>query len=99
MIALIPLMIVALSDLHIDQMLKIFESLIALTSEAVKAVWIALAPFLLAYLAYRQSQNRKALDANTQVSEKAFEVANGHNEKIVQLTETVKDVVTKNKDP
>ena len=88
-------LLLALTDPQVDHLIKLLESLMTMTSEGIKTLWFALSPLLLAYLAWRQAQNRKALDANTQVSEKAFEVANGHNEKIVTLTETVKEVAMK----
>jgi len=61
---------------------------------AVKTLWVTLSPVLLAYLAFRQSRNRKEIagkiDSNTGVSVKAFEAANSHNEKIAAVVEYVK---------
>lgn len=91
---ILALAILALTDMQVDHILKIVELFFAAMSEGVKAVWLALGPALIGYLAYRQAMNRKALDANTAVSKQAFDTANGHNEKIVAAVELSEKVLT-----
>lgn len=82
-----------LSDAHIGQLIELFGDTLTAIKEGFKAVWAALAPFMIGYLAYRQAMNKRALseeiDKNTAISNEAFTVANGHNAKIVQLNERV----------
>ncbi len=87
--------VVALTDLQVDQVIRIIEASLHTFAEGVKAVWVALSPIGIGYLMWRQAMNRKALDANTEVSKTAFEVANGHNEKIANLTEQLASVPQK----
>jgi hypothetical protein len=94
-IAAVILAVAALTELQVDQIIRIFEGSLHTMGEGVKTVWNLLSPALLAYLAYKQALNRKALDANTEVSKKAFEVANGHNEKISKAVEISEQVLTK----
>lgn len=87
--------LLALTDAQVDTVLKMIEHGLQAIQEGVKAVWILLSSALLAYLAYRQAVNRKALDQNTEVSKEAFKVANSHNEKISKLSEQVVEVASK----
>jgi hypothetical protein len=91
----------ALTETQTDHLIHLLEYLLKTFEVGVKALWAALAPFLLAYLAFRQARNRKEIETkieeNTRVSTDAFVVANGHNEKIARLTESVEAVVNKTK--
>lgn len=87
--------VMGLTDLQFDQILKMTDLGFRALGEAMKAVWITLTPALLGYLAYRQAMNRKALDANTEVSAKAFDAANDHNEKIAKAVKISEEVLTR----
>lgn len=76
-----------LSEPQVSELISIFRSCVEGFGDAMRALWITLSPVLLAYLAWKQAINRKALDDNTEVSKKAFDVANSHNDKIARLTE------------
>lgn len=84
----------ALTDSQFDKILAMLERGLSSIEAAIRTLWITMSPLLLAYLAYRQSQNRKEIsskiDGNTEVSVKAFEAANNHNEKIAAVVELVK---------
>lgn len=83
----------ALTELQVDELIDILKSLLEAVGSGVQTVWNLLSPILLAYLAFRQAQNRKALDDNTKVSTDAFAVANGHNEKIAEAVKISKGVL------
>lgn len=94
MITLIENLLLALTDSQFDKVLAMVERGFMAIETAVKTLWVTLSPLLLGYLAYRQAQNRKEIsgkiDGNTEVSVKAFEAANSHNEKIAAVVEYVK---------
>lgn len=94
MTTLIENLLLALTDTQCDKVLAMIERGFLAIEQAVRTLWITLSPLLLGYLAYRQAQNRREItgkiDSNTEVSVKAFEVANSHNEKIAAVVEYVK---------
>ncbi len=59
--------LVALTDLQFDKILDMLAAGMRAIGEAVKAVWIALAPTLIAYLAWRQHANNKAREKGQEV--------------------------------
>lgn len=97
-------MLSALTEGQVDQIIQMFKGIIETIGAGIHTMWITLSPVLLGYLAYRQSINRREIagkiDQNTEVSTKAFNTANGHNEKIaeaVQLTKQAIQVATEKK--
>jgi hypothetical protein len=86
----------ALTEPQVDQVIQICRSVIETIGAGINTLWTTLSPILLGYLAYRQSANRREIagkiDVNTEVSTKAFETANGHNEKIAAAMELTKEV-------
>ncbi len=87
----------ALTEGQVDQIISITRSVIETIGSGINTLWITLSPLLLGYLAYRQSINRREIagkiDENTQVSAKAFETANGHNEKIAAAVQLTKEAI------
>lgn len=99
---MIPIQILAallatLTENQVDQIIQITRSVIETIGSGINTLWITLSPVLLGYLAYRQSINRREIagkiDQNTEVSTKAFETANGHNEKIAAAVQLSKEVI------
>lgn len=85
----------ALTDAHMDQIIILVGNGMNSLQEAVKTLWVTLSPVLLAYILWRQALNRRVIEAkidqNTKVSVEAFHVANGHNDKIANLTKVITD--------
>lgn len=77
-----------LSPEQIDRLLDMGRDLLALLTTVI-----------VTWLAVWQTKNKNILKEeirqNTEISKQAFEVANGHNDKIVQLTQRVTDVASK----
>ncbi len=73
--------------------MKQSDPVLGMIQQGVLVLWVSLAPFLIGYLTIRQRRNReemeKLINANTKISTEAFKVANGHNEKIADLTRMV----------
>lgn len=94
MIATLLIYLLALTDMQVDEFIKILKAFLDAIYSGVSTLWVTLSPLLLAYLAYRQRENRKALDDNTKVNKEALDTANGHNEKIVEAVQLSKDAIT-----
>ena len=71
----------ALTDLQIDKLIDLGAASVRACGEAIKTAWIALAPALISYLAWRQHANNKSrkegqqtiagkLDENTDITKK-----------------------------
>jgi hypothetical protein len=95
-------LLLALTELQVDELIRILRSIIETSGEGIKTLWVTLSPVLLGYLAYRQAANRKEIAGkiadNTDISVKAFDAANGHNEKIAAAVEISKEVISAIKD-
>ncbi len=89
----VPEGLVALTEMQVDKILDMVAAGMRAIGESVKAIWIALSPFLIGYLVIRQAINRKALDANTVVNVKALDAANGLKGEIKTTVEMVKEAV------
>lgn len=81
-----------------DKLIVMLEHILTDVSRAVVAVWTLLSPALLAAVLYKQARSDKKLDENTKLTiatraetKNAFDVANGHNEKIERLTQQISD--------
>jgi hypothetical protein len=97
MISLIENILLALTDAQFDRVLIMIAKAFLAFKEGVQTVWALVAPALGIYLSWKcqqiinnQKENRRALDQNTEVSVKAFEAANSHNEKIAAVVEYAK---------
>ncbi|MEK7952799.1 hypothetical protein [Luteolibacter soli] len=80
----------SLTESQIDAIIRHFGTLVAAISSLATTAGVAV-------LIWRQSKNKKDLvariDANTEISTTAFDTANGHNSKIVELSQQVASAV------
>lgn len=86
-------LLLALTDPQVDLLLNEMIVTMRAIREGIAIIWVTVSPVLVAYLIYKQKSNRKALDANTAISQTAFTVANGHNEKIVEMRRDLNELV------
>ena len=80
--------LIALTDLQMDKILDMIAAAMRAFGEAIKAVWLVMAPALISYLAWRQHANNKA-------REKGQEDIKGKVEKVASvMAETPKPADT-----
>lgn len=71
--ALITALITALTELQVDKILDLVTSSLHAIQEAIKSVWIAIAPIGIAWLTWRQHVNKKNFEARCQATRESIE--------------------------